>query len=122
MLTGKYKRGQERPEGARLSGEPWGGRNYFREEAFTVVETLEELAAGKGCATSQLALAWCLRQPAITSPIIGPRTMEQLEDNLGALEVEVTAEDRKRLDEVAPPGRAIVPFYEADFGPHPHRW
>jgi aryl-alcohol dehydrogenase-like predicted oxidoreductase len=121
MLTGKYRRGQERPEGARLT-EGWGNRNYFTDEVFTVVETLEELAAGKGCTASQLALAWCMGQPGVTSPIIGPRTREQNEDNLGALEVKVTAEDRKRLDEVALPGRALVPYYEADFGPHGYRW
>ena len=121
MLTGKYKRGQEPPEGARLSGQP-GGREYFSDASFKVAETLEALAIEKGCTTSQLALAWCAQQPGITAPIIGPRTMEQLEDNLGALEVEVTDEDRQRLDEVAPPGRATVPYYEADFGPSQYRW
>ena len=48
--------------------------------------------------------------------------MEQLEDNLGAAGVEVTDEDRARIDEVAPPGRAIAPYYDADFGPHRFRW
>jgi aryl-alcohol dehydrogenase-like predicted oxidoreductase len=48
----------------------------------------------------------------------GPRTMEQLEDNLGAASIEITENDRERLDEVAHPGRATVPYYEADFGPH----
>ena len=69
-----------------------------------------------------VALAWCKEQPGITSPIIGPRTMEQLEDNLGATAVEITEEDRERLDEVAPPGRATVPYYDADFGPHRFCW
>ena len=46
-----------------------------------------------------------------------------LEDNLGALEVEITGEDRKRLDAVADPGAAVLPnYYQADFGPHQHRW
>jgi aryl-alcohol dehydrogenase-like predicted oxidoreductase len=120
MLTGKYQRGQEPPEGTRLA-QGWGNRNYFTDETFTVVETLQELAAGKGCTPAQLALAWCAQQPGITSPIIGPRTMEQLEDNLGALEVVVTEEDRKRLDQVAPPGGVTVPYYEADFGPSLYR-
>ena len=48
--------------------------------------------------------------------------MEQLEDNLGAVGVEITEEDRERLDEVAPPGRATVAYYEADFGPSVFRW
>jgi aryl-alcohol dehydrogenase-like predicted oxidoreductase len=48
--------------------------------------------------------------------------MEQLEDNLGAADVEIAKEDCDRIDEVAPPGRAIAPFYQADFGPHIFRW
>ncbi|HCG01907.1 MAG TPA: aldo/keto reductase, partial [Chloroflexi bacterium] len=68
------------------------------------------------------ALAWLLGQAGVTSPIIGPRTVRQLEDNLGALEVQLDDEDRRRLNEVAPPGGVIVPYYEADFGPQPHRW
>lgn len=122
MLTGKYTRSGERPEGARLSGQPWGGRNYFTDAAFTVVETVQRLAAEKGATPSQVALAWCMNQPGITSPIIGPRTLEQLEDNLGALEVQITEEDRRRLDDVAKPGEMIVPYYQADFGPSLHRW
>jgi aryl-alcohol dehydrogenase-like predicted oxidoreductase len=69
----------------------------------------------------QVALAWCKDKPGVTSPIVGPRTIEQLEDNLGALGVVLTEEDHRRLNEVAPPGRATVPYYEADFGPHPFR-
>jgi len=87
-----------------------------------VLETLEKIAGEKGCTVSQLALAWCAQQPGITSPIIGPRTMEQLEDNLGALNVKITDEDKTRIDAVAPPGREIVSYYEADFGPHQYRW
>ena len=71
---------------------------------------------------SQLALAWCLHQPGVTSPIIGPRTMAQLEDNLGALDVTITDADRARIDEVIPPGRMVAPFYEANFGPQMYRW
>ena len=98
------------------------GRNHFTEEAFDVVEAVEAIAAEKGCTLGQVALAWCKDQPGITSPIIGPRTIEQLKDNLGAVSVEITEEDRERLDEVAPPGRATVPYYEADFGPSAFRW
>ena len=68
------------------------------------------------------ALAWCLANPILTSIILGPRTMEQLEDNLGALAVEITAEDRAAVDVLVPPGRMASPFYEADFGPHKYRW
>ena len=71
---------------------------------------------------AQLALAWVVQQPGVTSPIIGPRTMEQLEDNLGALEVSLTDEDLETIDELVPPGRGVSAFYEADFGPHLYRW
>lgn len=123
FLTGKYRREQEAPQDSRYGLEPRRlGRNHFVEEAWRVLEVVEALAKEKGCTPGQLALAWCKDQPGITSPIIGPRTMEQFEDNLGALDVEITDSDRARLDEVAPPGRASVFYYEADFGPHPFRW
>ena len=61
-------------------------------------------------------------QRGVTSPIIGPRNLSQLEDNLGAVDVSLTDEDRRRIDGAAPPGRAISPMCEGDWGPHPHRW
>jgi aryl-alcohol dehydrogenase-like predicted oxidoreductase len=123
FLSGKYRREEASPEGSRYGLEPRRmGRNHFTGEAFDVVEAVETIAAEKGCTPGQLALAWCKEQPGITSPIIGPRTMEQLEDNLGATSIDIADEDRERLDAVAPPGRATVPYYEADFDPHMYRW
>lgn len=118
FLSGKYERDKDAPEGSRLEK---SGREYD-SRAFDVAEKVEEIAAEKGCTATALSLKWCADQPGVTSPIIGPRTMEQLEENLSAVDVEITDEDRKRLDEVAPPGRAIVPYYEADFGPHQYSW
>ena len=123
FLTGKYSRGENSPEDSRYGIEPRRlGRNHFTDEAFDVLETVEELAKEKDCTPGQLALAWCKDRPAVTSPIIGPRTMEQLEDNLAATEVSFSEQDHERLDRVALPGRATVPYYEADFGPHHFRW
>ncbi len=93
----------------------------WQERVFDVTEGLAPLAEAKGRSMSQLALAWCVQQPGVTSPIIGPRTMEQLEDNLGALDVALDDDDRAQIDQLIPPGRMVSPFYEADFGPHPHR-
>ncbi len=82
----------------------------------------------KGQPPVQVALAWCGQQPGITSPIVGPRTMKQLEDCLGALSVKLTSDEIARLDKAAPPGRATVPYYGADglarttWGPHRFRW
>jgi len=119
FLTGKYRRGEDAPKGARLNHERGRGPKLFSDPVFDIVEKVEEIAKEKKCTPSQLSLAWNMYQPGITSPIIGPRTMEQLEDNLGALDVDVSDEDRKRLDEVSPPGGVIVPYYEADFRSHP---
>ncbi len=119
FLTGKYRQGMRPPEGARFqtTTDP-----HFTDAAFRVLDVVEAIAKERGWTPGQVALAWCIAQPGVTSPIIGPRTVEQLEENLGALEVTLTDEDRARLDAVAPPGRAIVPYYEADFGPHQFRW
>ena len=124
LLTGKYNRNAPPPTDSRFADVANNPRLQARmtDDLFTVVEGLQPLAQSKNCTLSQLALAWCIQQPGITSPIIGPRTMEQLEDNLGALAITITAEDRAAIDALVPPGRMVSPFYEADFGPHQYRW
>lgn len=121
FLTGKYRRGEPRPADARYSDESQN-TTLFSDAAFDILDVVLAIAEEKGCTPSQFALAWCAQQPGITSPIVGVRTMEQLEDNLGAVEVEVTDADRARIDQVAPPGQATVVYYRADFGPHKFRW
>jgi len=124
LLTGKYRRGQPPPEGTRFfdyAKNPFLARRWT-EAALQVVEALQPLAAAKGCTLSQFALAWVMRQPGITSPIIGPRTFAQLEDYLKAPDVTFTPEELKKIDELVPPGTFTAPYYEASFGPHPHRW
>jgi aryl-alcohol dehydrogenase-like predicted oxidoreductase len=123
LLTGKYERGAPPPEDSRFASyqrNPMQARR-MNDRIFDVVDDLEPIAREKGCTLAQLALAWCMEQPGVTSPIIGPRTMEQLEDNLGALDVTITDDDRARVDGIVAPGTAVSPFYETDFGPHPYR-
>lgn len=145
FLTGKYKRGQTPPEGTRLgesskysstykpksgSGEKkrrrsHGGkpsRNLLSDATFNVVEKLQEIAKAKGCTASQLALSWVVTQPGVTSAILGPRTLEQLEDNLACLNVQVTEEDAAEFDEVNAPGMCVSRYYEGYFGRHQYRW
>jgi aryl-alcohol dehydrogenase-like predicted oxidoreductase len=124
FLTGKYSRDESlSPKDSRYGLEPRRmGRNHFTEGSFDVLDAVQAMAGEKGCTPAQIALAWCKDQPGVTSAIIGPRTLEQLEDSLGTTEISLTQEDRERLDEVAPPGRATVPYYDADFGPHRFRW
>lgn len=116
MLTGKYTR-SSRPAGSRFERETDWTRRHFTDAAFDVVDRMREMADEKGCTISQIALAWCMHQPGVTSPIIGPRTMEQLEDNLGALDIDISDDDRNIFDAISEPGRAIVSYYNADFGP-----
>lgn len=129
FLTGKYQPEQDPPEDSRFD-RFWKGmtKHHYTDAAFRVITALTAIADEKHCALSQLSLAWCLRQPGIISPIIGPRSLDQLQDNLGALQVVLSDDDRSRIDAIAPPGRATVPYYGYDgfawttFGPHPARW
>jgi aryl-alcohol dehydrogenase-like predicted oxidoreductase len=123
FLTGKYTRGQQAGEGTRLRGRTdHRSAAHFADASFDVLDVVRAIADEKEATPSQVALAWVAGQPGVTAPIIGPRTMEQLEDNLGAASLTLTDDDLRRLDGVSPPGRALVPYYEADFGPHKHRW
>ncbi len=123
MLTGKYRRGEEPAGDTR-----WGSyatnpaqRRRWNDQIFDAIEALEPIAQAKGVSMSQFALAWCAAQPGITAPIIGPRTMEQLEDNLKAAAVTITEDDLKAVNGIVRPGTHVSPYYEAEFGPHPYR-
>lgn len=126
LLSGKYRRDTPTPADARyanVADNPIMQRRFAdKEQVYRVIDQLAPLADEKGCTLAQLAVAWCAQQPAVTSPIIGPRTMDQLDDNLGALAVTLTDADRQRIDAIVPPGRMVSPFYEASFGPSEYRW
>jgi len=103
ILSGKYRKGQPVPDDSRLGRM---GRRLQSERAQRQLDTVEQLiplAADIGITMTQLALAWLLAQPVVTSPIIGPRTLEQLEDNIGAIEVNLPAEALAKVDELVPP-------------------
>ena len=106
-LTGKYRRGDSAPADSRFAGRGMDFAADTYAPTFDALENLEELAAGKSITLSQLALAWLLAQPGITAPIIGPRTLEQLQDNLGALEVTLTEGERAAVDDIVPPASVL---------------
>jgi aryl-alcohol dehydrogenase-like predicted oxidoreductase len=132
FLSGMYKRGEAIPGDSRLKGDAEMGeafkrraQQHFSDLAYDLMAVVEALAAEKNCTPSQIALAWLIQQPGVTSVIIGPRTMAHLEDNLGAAPVEITNDDRSRLDEVSEPELAIVPYYHGsmvDFKPPQYSW
>jgi aryl-alcohol dehydrogenase-like predicted oxidoreductase len=105
VLSGKYRVGAELPEGSRAArGDRRMQQAEWREESLMVAEQLAPLAEAHGKPLSQFALAWVLANKIVSSAIIGPRTMEQLEDNLGALNCAITPEDEKAVDALVPPG------------------
>lgn len=98
FLTGKYKRDGNNEKG-RYNDFPFPPAN--QELAFNVLDVLFPMAEEKGVSVPQLALAWLLHQPLVTSLIIGATKMSQLEDNLNAVEVSLTEEELKKLDDVS---------------------
>jgi len=122
ILSDKYQEGNEPPKDSRVGQDQYLRKLRMKEEVFRVVKGVQKIAREKNCSTAQLALAWCMQQPGITSPIMGPRTMEQLESCLSAQEIKVTKEDTDRIDQMVPPGRVVSAYYDADFGPHKFSW
>jgi aryl-alcohol dehydrogenase-like predicted oxidoreductase len=105
VLSGKYRNGEEPPKDSRAArGDTRIRVTEWREESFNVAQKLKMLADAHGITQTQLALAWVLANPVISSAIIGPRTMEQLEDNLGSLSFTLTSSDEKAVDELVRPG------------------
>jgi len=98
FLTGKYHRDSEEVKSARRNGVE---RRYFNERGWAILDALEKMSREKNVSVSQLSLAWLLHQPVVTSPIIGPRNTDQLQDNLGAAEVHLGEEEIKLLNEVS---------------------
>ena len=99
LLSGKYGRNVQGPEDSRRLNFDFPPVN--KEKAFDIIEVMQQIAQQKGISVAQLALAWLLHQPAVTSVIIGAKKTEQLEDNLKAIDVKLTQEELQQLDEVS---------------------
>jgi 1-deoxyxylulose-5-phosphate synthase len=106
MLTGKYRRGQEPPADSRFGWGEYGRmyqRRYWSDRMFDVAEAVEAVAGEVGVSPARVALAWLLAQPDVTAPIVGASRPEQLDDSVGALEVQLSSEQLDRLAEVSQP-------------------
>jgi aryl-alcohol dehydrogenase-like predicted oxidoreductase len=125
LLTGKYL-GEQPASSARLSPANEWGAKHFTREANAAVAALVDCAKEAGVTLTALSLAWTLQRPGIATIVLGPRTIDQLDDQLAALDVAIDEELLKRIDEIVPPGGATVPYYLddsfADFRPQPYRW
>jgi len=95
FLTGKYRK-DHIPESARQRG----ASKYFSEQNWALIEKMDSIGKARGGhSISQVALAWLLSDPLITSPIIGPRSLDQLQDNLGAAGLRLLPDEKESLDE-----------------------
>jgi aryl-alcohol dehydrogenase-like predicted oxidoreductase len=110
LLSGKYRRGQQPPAGSRHLTD-WG-EPPIRDEGhlYDIVDVLVSIAEDRGVSAAQVAIAWVLGRPCVSSVVLGARTDEQLADNLGAAQLELSAEERARLDEVSAPP-LLYPFW-----------
>jgi len=99
FLSGKYTREDQKPEDGRRANFDFPPIN--KERAFDIIDVLKPMAESRNVSVAQLALAWLLHQPAVTSVIIGAKKMEQLEDNLAAIDVKFTKEELDKIDEVS---------------------
>ena len=126
LLSGKFGPGAPSPEGARRSNFDYPVVNM--ERAWSCIAEMRRIGDAKGVSVAKIALAWLLAKPHVTSVIIGAKRIEQLEDNLGAVDVTLDADEIARLDAVSAlpleypewvvagvdAGRAPAPFSPAD--------
>jgi aryl-alcohol dehydrogenase-like predicted oxidoreductase len=105
LLTGRFRKGQQ-ADTHRSGGMP---QHFADERKLDVVEQLVPLAEKAGLPMTHLAMAFAIAHPGVTSAIIGPRTMEQLDDLLAGVEVTLDDEVLDRIDEIAPPGTDAGP-------------
>jgi aryl-alcohol dehydrogenase-like predicted oxidoreductase len=99
FLTGSRKRGDGKSETLRARTDDFGHGLYYRETDFDIVDRVLELAAQRNVKPAQIALAWVMSKPGVSSPIIGASKLYQLEDALQAVELKLTPEEIKRLEE-----------------------
>lgn len=130
FLTGKYGREKDVINGR--YGSFWSKKeDMFDDIAYEKLDMLSTVADKLGITLIELSLSWILHQPGITSAIIGPRTVNQLEENLTALNVELSQDVLQKIDEIFRPYEMTIPFYgpnmrngfgHTNWGPHKFKW
>ncbi len=105
LLSGKFSRDNQKPEGSRRS--EFDFPLVDKERTWKILDAMKPIAAAHGCSAARISLAWLLAKPVVTSIIIGAKRLEQLQDNIAAVQVKLTAEEMTILDEVS----ALPPEY-----------
>ena len=99
LLSGKYGRDSQGEQGSRRTTFDFPPVN--KDRAFDVVDVLRPMAERRGVSVAQIALAWLLHQEVVTSVIVGAKRVDQLEDNIAAASVELTADEMDAIDRVS---------------------
>ena len=116
-LTGKYRRGEDPAEGTRLREQAdegmkiWNDRGHL-ERNWHVLDVVGKLAEQRGSSMGQIAIAWVLGRPAVTSVILGARTLDQLTGNLAAGDIQLSEDEMRLLDEASEPDTPDYPYGE----------
>jgi aryl-alcohol dehydrogenase-like predicted oxidoreductase len=112
MLAGRYPLDKPFPEGSRAAANPQGiYARRINRKGLEVSARVSEIAAGYGLTPGQLSLLWVKDQPGVTSPLIGPRSVEQLEEMLEVADLRADGELRAAFDQLNPPGMAVSNFH-----------
>jgi len=112
ILAGRYDNGI--PEGSRADRSGAMFRDRISDKGLEVARKVGEIAREMNISTAQLALLWCMVQPGVTSPIIGPRTLQHIESFLPVMDMSLSAEDLTRFDELVHPGNAVADFHNSN--------
>jgi aryl-alcohol dehydrogenase-like predicted oxidoreductase len=107
-LTGKYQRDRAPTGATRLGEDPERGMEAYgrrnpEERTWRVIEAVRSVAEARGVSMARVALAWLVDRPAVASVILGARTLDQLEDNLGAADLQLSASETALLDQASAP-------------------
>lgn len=112
VLTGKYQPGQTPPEGSRAGRQDKRMmQTEFREESLLIAQKLQQHAQERNITLGQFATAWVLANGLVSSVIVGPRTLEQLNDYYPALDIQITEQDEALIDSLVAPGHSSSPGY-----------
>jgi len=99
LLSGKFSRTSQKPSGSRRSESDFPPVD--KDRAWRILDAIAPIAAAHGCSAARVSLAWLLTKPVVTSVIIGARRLDQLQDNVAATDLKLTADELSKLDEVS---------------------
>jgi len=116
-LTGKYRRDEPPPAGTRVVENADEGMRIWNQrgqsgQTWQVLDAVRKVAEGRGVSLAQVAIAWLMARPAVSSVILGARSMDQLTDNMAAAELKLTPEETRLLDEASKPPTPDYPYGE----------